>query len=273
MYKRFYDSIVNPRKLVDYRTDSLVKVFIYIILFSLLLSTRTVIEVATFDGLSFNAKTAISDEFADIDPSCEIAFSELSCDTEQTQLIYSDVMINYYLDSNETLDYNNFGTGYNIVVHKQNVYLIYGKSIFYDVKISELPLEAQNIDFGLQQTNADKFYESVFGAVDAYLMSEKGVWAPMLISFDFLGSFFMIMLFVLISAWMLRLRFKVIRFRHLFTMTVYSSTGLYVILILNTLYNISFFLVLILIIVAFRQNSLLSMEIMNRLSKNKNKKS
>ena len=271
MYKRFKDSIVSPKNIVAFRTDSLVKVFIYILFFSLLLSTRTVIEVITFNGLTPNYRETLKQDFNAVDETCLIVDAVLECDISESTLLYEDLMLSYYIDSSDTMSLGNYGENYNVIFHDDSIHFILNNTPIYEMKISELPAEFHNIDFGLQTTDPNVFYTNLFDAIDSLFLSIRPIWAPLIIMIDILTGFVMFIIFILISAWMLKLRFKPVRYKEMFIMTSYSSTALYIILILNSLYNMSFFIVIILVVAAFRQNNQLSMEIHRRLNKNLDK--
>ncbi len=271
MYTRFYNSIISPKNIVEFRNDSLVKVFLYILFFALLLSTRVAIETVTFDGLTPALKESIMDEAHIIDESCVISNAILECDVEENQLLLETTFINYYIDSSEDISSSEYGSTYNIVFNDDKLLLVMSNTVVHEMLISDLPFAFENIDFSLQTSDPDVFYNELFEGIDDFFMSQKATWGTIMVLFDFVSNFIMFMLFVVISAWMLRLRFKQVKFRQLFTMTVYSSTALYLILILNSLYSLSFFIVLLLIIAAFRQNSQLSIELYKRLHKKNDK--
>jgi len=269
MFNRFRDSLINPRQILEYRNDSFFRVFLYILLFAVLLSTKTTIETIQFDGVSSLYKGYVRDEFSEVDSSCNITDSVFSCDNESSTLLYKDLIVSYYIDSNETMDFDSYDAAYSIVLHNDSVNVVMANSVMYSMKISELPTEIHNLDFGLLETDEDAFYSQYFGAIDAMLLSTKNMWAPIMIVIDILSGLILFLLFVVIGALLMRMRFKPVKFKQMFAMNAYSATALYVILVLNSLYNLSYFLVLILILVAFRQNTQLSMEIYRRLNSNK----
>lgn len=268
MYTRFYNSIIAPRNIVNYRTDSLFRVFLYILFFAVLLSTRITIDTITFDGMSASTKEIIKGEFETVDDTCMITDGTLDCTSSESTLIYQDIIIGFYTDSFDNFNASIYSSsGYNIVLHDESFHFVFSGTELLAVPISELNTTFQNLDFSTQESDPNYFYATVFDAVDEYLINTKTIWGSGTILIDFLTNFTMFMIFILVSAWMLRLRFKVIKFKHLFIMTTYSSTALYLILILNSLYNLSFFIILIMLIVAFRQNSRLSLELYRRLNK------
>lgn len=267
MYERFLNSIVNPRKLLDYRKDHLLWVFLYVIFFTALLSTRTVIDVITYDGLSEASKTAIASNFETLDPDCGINDTEVYCDEDKTMLLYDDQVIDFYIETRDELVPENYTKQYNIVVQGDSLYFLFNEQVIYHELLTAIEGDLTNLDFSLQTTDKRAFETQIFTAVDDYILSYQSIWAPTMIAIDFLSGFVLFMFFILISSWMLKARFKIVPYRHFFTMTVYSSTGLYVILILNSLYNLDLLLIILLLIFAFRQNNQLSQEIVKRLQK------
>jgi len=253
---------------VNYRTDSLFRVFLYILFFAILLSTRITIETITFDGLSPALKETIKTDFETVDETCAIDSATLACDNAESTLLYQDIVIGFYTDSFDNFNSSIYSSsGYTIVLHDELLHFVIAGNEVMTIPISDLNEEFQQLDFSTQSSDPDYFYATVFHAVDELLISKKTVWGVGMVLIDLLTNFTMFLIFILVSAWMLRLRFKVIKFKHLFVMTTYSSTALYLILIINSLYNLSFFIVLILLIVAFRQNSRLSLELYRRLNK------
>ncbi len=268
MYTRFYNSIISPRNLVEFRNDSLFRVFSYVLLFALLLSTRTIIDVATFDGMTHATKEAIIADINDVNETCAIVDSSLDCEKKEMTLVYTASFMSFYTDSFDNWNPSVYQeTAYNFVIHGSQVHLVVSGQDVTQIPLSDFPEEFQNFDFSLRDTDPTAFYDTIFNALDDYMMDTKTVWGSVLIVFDFVSNLVMFLLFILLSTWMLRMRFREIKFKQLFTMTAYSSTALYVILIINSLYNLSFFIVLILLFVAIRQNSQLSAELYRRLTK------
>lgn len=267
MYQRFRDSLITPALIVEFRNDKILRVFAYILFFALLLSTRMIIDTLTYDGLSVTQQNEIAAAIPVLDPDCGFDDTSYYCATDQTTLLYEDLFVTYYLDSHSTLQMDQYDSQYNIVVQGENIYFIVAGTVLYDQTINTVPGELQGLDFSLQTSDPDQFEERVFETVDAYILQYKSIWGPMLIAIDFLTGLFLFMAFVLLSAMMMRFRFRQIPYRQMFVMTAYSSTALYLILIFNSLFQLNFFLVIILIFIAFRQNNQLSYEILKRLRK------
>jgi len=238
-----------------------------VVLFAILLSTKTVIDLVNFDGLEVANKELIAEEFENLNPACGIVGGTYLCTDEETTLFYEDLFTGYYFESHGELQFDSYSSRYNFIVFDDSLYVSFGDTVIYETLLSDLPEGLQNLDFALQTTDQDQFNERIFNAVDEYILSYKSIWAPLMAVVDFFTGLLLFLVFILISAWMLRLRFPQIPFKMTFIMTVYSSTGLYVILIFNSLYSLNFLVVVFLIFFAFRQNNQLSLEIVERLQK------
>ena len=268
MYTRFYNSIISPKNIVDFRKDSLFKVFFYILFFAVLLSTRITIDTITYDGLDESAKETMIQEFNNVNDTCIITNSVLECGDAESTLVYQDLLVGFYTDSFDNFNASVYKeNGYNVVFHDESVHLVVAGTDIFIMPISELPSDLHNFTLSTQESDPNYFYDVIFDSVDELMINSVNVWGIGMIVLDFLTNFMMFMIFILLSSWMLRIRFKQLKFKHLFTMTAYSSTALYLILIINSLYDLNFFVIFLLLIVAIRQNSQLSMELYKRLGK------
>jgi hypothetical protein len=267
MYSRFRDSLIYPRKIVDFRKDHLVWVLLYVLFFALLLSTRTSIQVFTYDGLSPNTRTIIAREFEDVDDTCKISEGAISCDTSVRKTLYTSGILSYHIDTYDEINYDLYEGNYHIIFHQEQVLFVLQGRAVYQENISNLPVELRTLDFADQANDPEAFYDQLFDGVDAYITSQKGIWAPLLIASEVIGSLLMYFFFIIISAWFMKMRFKRVSFKDLFKMTSYSATALYLILIFDSLFNFSFIFVILLIFIAFRQNNEVSAEITRRLQK------
>ena len=268
MFTRFRDSLVNPARILEFRKDRVWLALLYILFFAALLSTRTSINMLTFDGISANTRDIIETEISEMDTDCAIVDSELNCPEATRTLVFTDGFMSYYLDSYGSVNPELYEGSYNIIVHDDSFKFVIGGSVVDTVtmKISDLPSEFHNLDFSLIGTEQeDDLFDSLFAGVNAFLVSQKGVFVPIIIISEIIANFLLFLFFVLISSWFMRMRFRPVPFKELFVMTIYSSTALYLILIFDSLFSLSFFLVILLIFVAFRQNNAVSREIYFRL--------
>ncbi len=269
MFNRFRDGLVNPRLLLKYRKDAMWKVGLYIVFFAILFSSASIVDVIKYDGLTETYKESIRQSMTDVTEDCSIVNAELICDSEYKIELYEDQIVTFYLDSHAVMDFERYKeSGYAVVIHKELIYVSVNGLEVYDYSISDLDPSIHNVDFSDQADNSNVFYGSIFNAVDEVTIQYKSIWGSMIIITEVLISFAVYMMFIILSAFFLRKRFSVVPFKQLFAMTTYSSTGLFVILIFDSIFELNLFLIVILIILAFRQNNALSAEIEKRL-KNK----
>jgi hypothetical protein len=266
MYKRFRDSLSNPRGLVQYRKDKVWFVFLYLFLFALLMGTRSFIDVATYDGLSLNYQESIKENFQTIDPSCQIVSGTFTCDDEDLQLVYSDVGIQFFLDSYQTFESERYEEAqYAFVVHNKDVLFLFNGTLIYEQKLTSLSDEFTNLDFSMQESNPDLFYDAILGGVSEYLTRVKWTWGFGSIIVEVLLGLLLFVFFTIVNSYFMYRRFMLIKFRDMFVMTVYASTALFVVLIFDQMFQFSFFITLLLNFIAFRQNSQLNDELLRRM--------
>lgn len=263
MWNRVRDSIVSPKNVVEYRKDNMFLVILYLLFFVLLLSTTTIINVVQFDGFSSTIRDYYKQSFVTVDDNCVVTKEEATCDSLKNHLVMEDEILNIYIDTRDDLVMQDYDNTYNFVIQDDSFYFVFGSTVVNEMKLASL-LE-EDIDFNLQSTDPDTFYGAIFETVDSVADDYKWFWGTTLIITEVITNALMFLLFILISTWFLRTRFKIVPFKQLFKITVYSSTTLYIIMIFNNLFDMSFFIVFLLIILAVRQNSQVSVEIMRRL--------
>lgn len=267
MWKRVRDSIVNPRQVVDYRKDNMFLVILYLMFFVLLLSTTTIIGIVQFDGFDSNIRDYYKKSMVSVDDNCVVTKEGATCDTNKNHLVLDDTILNIYIDTRDDLVMQDYENMYNFVINGDKMYFVFGSQVVQEFLLSDFL--SSDIDFNLQSTDSDAFYAAIFDTVDDVANEYKWFWGPVMIVTEMLSNTFMFLMFILLSAWFLRMRFKVVPMKQLFKITVYSSTTLYIIMAFNNLFNMSFFIVFILILIAVRQNSQVSLEIMKRLQEKK----
>jgi len=269
MFNRVKNSLIYPKEILKYRKDSMFFVIFYLIFFATLLSTRTAIDVASYDGLSNVYKDHVQENMVIVENNCIISDAILTCDGEHKIALYEDLVFTVYLDSNEILDYNEYDDGeYAVIIHEDSVYLsVYGLSGF-QLLISELPEDLHNLDFNDQTLDESVFYETMFSGTDELIVSYKAIWGSILIGIELLLGIAFYLIFVLISSLFLRYRYKFFSYKESFILTTYSSTALFIILAFYYLLDLSLIYLIILILVSFRQNGIMNREI-ERQFKNK----
>lgn len=268
MFSRVRDSLVYPREIIKYRKDRIIFVLFYILFFAVLLSSKTIIDVVKFEGLSLPYKEQITENMTVLTQDCEISNAVFTCESEEIINLYEETIFTVYLDSNSELDITDYSSSnYGIIFHDESVYIyVFGLNTL-TVPLTDLPAQLQNIDFSEQQSDPEAFYDNLFAGINELILSYKGLWGSLTIAIEILIGVLFYLVFILISAWFLKRRYKVIPFRETFALTAYSSTSLFIILTFYSLLNLSLFVVIILLIISFRQNGILNSEIERRLKK------
>jgi len=266
MYKRFRDSLSNPRGLVAYRKDKLWKVLLYLSFFALLMGTRSLIDVAQYDGLSFAYQEVMVENIEEMDETCAIVDGRYGCEEESSQLFYDDLSIRFFFDSYETFDQTRYDDEqYAVVVHEQSVRFLFNGTPMYEQSLASFSDAFLNLDFALQTSDPDSFHQQVIAGVSDFLVATKWTWGFGAIFAEVLLGLLLFLFFTLVNSYFMYRRFMMVKFKAVFVMTVYASTALFVVLIFDQMFQFSFFITLLLIFIAFRQNSQLNDELMRRM--------
>ncbi len=269
MFNRVRDSLVYPKEILKYRKDKALFVVFYIVFFAILLSTRTIIDVAKYDGLSNSYKALVEENMTVVTKDCEIQNAKLVCDGDYLIKLYEEPVFVVYLDSHNTIDFDRYQSDkYTLIIHDDTVYFYFFGMNTMTFPINELPTELQNIDFNDQVNNASLFYNNLFSGLDSLILSYKDIWGAMMIAIEILISIAFYMIFILISSWFLKMRYKVIPFKETFALTTYSSTSLFIILTFYSMLDLDVIIVIILLVISFRQSGIMNKEIERRLKKN-----
>lgn len=262
MISRIRDGILYPTEILKYAKDHMFFVVLYILFFTLLMGTRTIIEVAQFDGVSASFKESVSEELETFEGNCVIRDASVTCDDAELYYLFNAQLFTVYV----TEEYNE---GINDI--EGNVLYLEGDTLYlrasfflFQNKLIELPDSLHNIDF---TDNPEVVEEALFTGLDEFTTETKLFWGLGIFIVEFILNSLMLVGFVLISAIFLNRRFSVIRFRDCFALSAYASTIIFVILTFFSLIEVSFLVLIILIIVAYRQNGVMIGEIERRLKK------
>ncbi len=268
MFKRVRDSLVYPKEILKYRKDSIFFVLFYLVFFAILLSTKSTIDVIKYDGLSEEYKTSIIEKMTVVNQDCELVSAKLVCDGNYLIKLYEEPIFTIYLDSSNEIDYSEYPSNeYTIIIHDEDInFYLYGISTL-QLPLSDLPASIHNLDFDDQVNNPTVFYDNLFEGIDELVLDYKIIWGSMMVFIEIIISILFYLIFVLVSAWFLKRRYPVIPFKQTFTMITYSSTSLFIILTFYYMLELSLFIIIILLIVSFRQNGIMSREIEKRLKK------
>ena len=93
MLERFTNSLVYPKRIIEYRKDKLIYVLLYLLFFIALMTTRTVIDVARFDGLTAEFRETFAQDAEIVDESCVIEDSMFSCGVEERTKLFENLAL------------------------------------------------------------------------------------------------------------------------------------------------------------------------------------
>lgn len=267
MLNRFVDGLVYPKTVLKYAKDNAFLAIFYLLIFVVLTGTGSMIDIIKYDGIPYGYKEEIKQNMETLDIDCAITNYTLSCasDVQEELLAFNPIVI--YIDSDSELDSANYDNGYNIVLNNDRVSVLFlGTQISY-FELNTISSHLETMDFTDIQNNPELFFDDFFGAIDDYLVSTKILWGTMTILIEVFINGIMLFGLVLMSSYFLRRRFKIIPFKDSFNVTVYASTAIFIVIVFFNLIEINLFIVVIMIILAFRQNNQMIAEIERRLKK------
>jgi hypothetical protein len=267
MFERFRDSLVYPKRIIQYRKDKLIKVFGYMLLFAILMSAAVTVSIFRFERIPSNVRDLYQDNLtSDVIP-CEVINQTFGCITGVNfkGLFYDDGLIVMGVSEDPSIsDYSILNVSF--IFGPNNVHVYYSAMEFV-LDYKDLPSEFSNIDFSLIQSDPDAFTDQMMDGVGEYLISIKSVVAPIIIGSSIFGNIIMILFVVLMNSTILKMRFKIIPFRETFKMGAYLGTTLYILLILNGFFGLGYFTIFLFLILTFRQTNQISLEIMKHIKK------
>jgi hypothetical protein len=268
MLERVKTSIIAPGNLIKYRNDRLYKVFLYMLFFGVLMTTSAIIMVLSFNGIDGATERSIENNYVPPESACAIEDSSLNCDDSKKHLAYEGNGVEIVIDSTPTLDTGDYGgLTYTFVLHEESIHAVVMGIAVQSIPISSLDSSLHNLDLNPSEAEEDAFFSAIFNTVDKTIEDTKPLWGTTMIVTNLLSALLLFNMFVLINTFFLQRRLKKVPFRQLYTMMTYASTLLFVVLIFDSMWQLNFFVFLVLLLVAFRQTSKLTLEIQKRLYK------
>lgn len=267
MFERFRDGLVYPGRVILFRKDSFIRVLSYILIFAVLMSVGLGIFLIRFDSFPNSYVNTYKENLTNSEVNCEVVNQNLICDEELQVQIYGDNAVFIYVDSTNEIDYENIDlTRFNFIFHENQI-ILNTAGMVIPFEISELPEELHNLDFKLLSTDSQAFAKQLLDGVSSYMMVYKNVWVPIVLVLDVLTNLFIIFAIILINSWVIKSRFKIIPFKEIFRMSVYSSTGILLLFVINGMVALSYIIIFLFIILTFRQTNQLSLAISKVIKK------
>lgn len=264
MLDKIRKALVTPEALIEYRNDSLLKVFGYLFFFALLMSTASLIMVINFTGVDTITEELIVEGIASHDTTCAITNSTLDCDEELTFL----TVTNFRVLTKNSDDYSDLtGLTYYFVFIDDRMDMVFMGQVFETRQISDMDESLHNLDLNTVN-NKEAVSEAFIDAFNYELTSVKAFWGPFVVLFNVLSGLVLFNVFILINTLISRSRIKAVPFKQMYVMMSYGGTGLYIVLIFESMLGFNIFIFLVLLFIAFRQMSRLTYAIHNRVHKN-----
>jgi hypothetical protein len=267
MFNRFRDSLVYPSRIIQFRNDSFWRIFSYIVVFGIVMSAGAVVFVVNFTGVNRQVQQVFQDELKNTQINCQIEDAQMTCTSAILKNFYDDGYIMIFVDSSDEVDFGNYQIMKNNFIFHEDKLIIYNFGLELEYNLTDLPQEFQNINFNDIMNDKEAFSENIINGVSAYLYETKSIWSIFVVGIEFLSNILFMMFIVLINSWVLKSRFKIIPYKEVFKMSVYSATGLYVLLTFNGLINLGFTLLLLFIILTVWHTNALSMAIYKVINK------
>ncbi len=272
MLNRIRDSFTNPGALIAYRKDSAFKAIGYMLFFAIFMSVSMFIMVLNFDGVSASARRNIMNNLTPLTTNCEISNAELNCDEETQHTFYTMGTVTFSINTTPSQNTEDYPLNTIHFIIQQDELLMYGRSLFgpmsMAIPIEDLDPAIHNFDLNTLETNPSEFEYTVFLAVDDLIQQYKASWGTVYVLSSIVSGLILFLVFILLNTFLTRVRVPMIPFKQLFVLMTYAGTALYVVLIFNSLWNFNFIILIILLLIAFRQMNRMSLEIQARVNRN-----
>ncbi len=228
MYNIIRESITSPKSLIKYHSKKGWFVFLYMLIFTLLLSLDIFILLFASENPTVNNETT----------SCEIVSGSLICGEtaiEDQNFSAYGVPIYFLSESQELSDVTD--NDYVIIVKDDMAFYRFGSTGLYALELST--------------------FESVG---ELYSFMKTTILVPLIIA-TIIQNFLIIIFIVLISTLpFLRFR-KEIRYRKTFKLVTFASTPIFIILTINNLMNFDMIIFFVLMFIGYRSIFVLQKEL------------
>ncbi len=278
MFDKIRTAIVSPQGLILYRKDRLIKALFYVFLFALLMAAVPALDANLRSDLTPDERALVRDNYVRPDENCAILNATLVCEGEAARhtvlrgIAGRQTMtgLDVTLDSHQVFDpsgYERFRV--HLVVHDETAYMVVMGNVLSETPLADYEMSLTELNFTYDEAQPRAFYDAFLVLLDQSIYPARGffTWVNLLASA--IGNFLLFNVFVLLNAFLTRLRIPQVPFKQMYVMMSYAATMLFVVMIFHELfsvvYNISFFIFIIALFLAFRQMNRLSMELFRRI--------
>jgi hypothetical protein len=270
MFDRFRDSLVYPKRIIQYRKDRFIRVFGYMMLFAILMMSANVVLLFRFDRVPQNIRDLYKEDVTTEVIDCLLEDGDVTCEDDGVEAGFYESnlgMVDVFMVVSENPPTRAMSPLQLAIYFNDNEVNAYYGGYQFTSTYDELPSQFKDIDFRDAANNPDAFTDNMMDGFGEFLKSKGHIIAPVILITGFIGNVFMILFVVFMNAIILKMRFKVIPFKETFNMGVYLGTTLYILLVINGFFGLGYFTIFLFLLLTFRQTNQISYEIMKRLKK------
>jgi hypothetical protein len=241
MYQTIKDNIINPKVLLERSKRPLIQAFGFFVVFALLLTLPSIIEIIAFQTLTPNNKTAIRQSLSnELDIPCRID-QTLQCDLDDVFVIEQGNVFIVFDPSNQYEQTNG-----NLVVLLQqdrvqafaNRLLIASSSyIANPTDLIQWPTAWQSITFN---TTEESFWTTLYQGLDELLLNYASLWKTSFVISLIISSMLVFAVDVLLDSVILRFVLRSgVTFVSILKVVIHAMTLYVLILLLFNLFQVN----------------------------------
>jgi hypothetical protein len=241
MYQTIKDNIINPKVLLERSKRPLIQAFGFFVVFALLLTLPSIIEIIAFQTLTPNNKTAIRQSLSnELDIPCRID-QTLQCDLDDVFVIEQGNVLIVFDPSNQYEQTNG-----NLVVLLQqdrvqafaNRLLIASSSyIANPTDLIQWPTAWQSITFN---TTEESFWTTLYQGLDELLLNYASLWKTSFVISLIISSMLVFAVDVLLDSVILRFVLRSgVTFVSILKVVIHAMTLYVLILLLFNLFQVN----------------------------------
>lgn len=266
MFNRFRDGLVYPKRVIQYRKDSVIRIILFMLMFALAMTSSTIVIYSNFDRIPEVYRDAFQDGLTNETIPCIIEDDVLTCTEEEyTYDLFSNELFTFQVKDNfNEQEVSSMKINFVFEESGLTIYNLYFRQTYTYSSISE---SFQTIDFTLKETDEKAFSNQIMDGIGDYIVSIKSNLIPLAIIGGIITNLFIVAIIALMNAFSLKMRFRIIPFGEAYKMGLYTGSLLYVFWIIISYFQVGIFTFVIFLVLYLRQLNQLSFEIMRIIKK------
>ena len=243
MYSRFRDGLLSPSSIIDYIKDKWGKTILQLLLYALLLTIPIVISTLTYEGIEYDQKLEIMQEFNNEVIPFEIINGELKSKdsniTKYEKELSELFKVKISLDENVSSEITDI---YTLVFKKDKIVIMFSGFEQEIVKYNDVE-GLKNIDLSLlnKATNANE-WDVIFSLYNGFIKDYLGIATILLGVISFFENVVVILFIALIISFSFIMRFsKLLKYNAMYKMSIYYTAPFVVGSMLASLFGIALF--------------------------------